>query len=134
MFVVGNLLMTVARLLQIVINLYTFVIIVAALLSWVNPDPYNPIVRTLRALTEPVYSGYANGCPLFSSGGSIFRLLSSCSPCSFSTGWLWRPCSSLGPGWDRAEAEPCFFSAGAALSRTRAPGEHRSLTFNQPPT
>ena len=54
MFVVGNLLMTVARLLQIVINLYTFVIIVAALLSWVNPDPYNPIVRTLRALTEPV--------------------------------------------------------------------------------
>ena len=55
MFVVGNLLMTVARLLQIVINLYTFVIIVAALLSWVNPDPYNPIVRTLRALTEPIY-------------------------------------------------------------------------------
>jgi YggT family protein len=38
-----------------VIWLYTWVVIISALLSWVNPDPYNPIVRTLRALTEPVF-------------------------------------------------------------------------------
>lgn len=37
-----------------VIWLYTWVIIISAVLSWVNLDPYNPIVRTLRALTEPV--------------------------------------------------------------------------------
>ena len=55
MFVVGNLLMTIARLLETVINLYTIVIIISALLSWVNPDPYNPVVRVLRSLTEPLY-------------------------------------------------------------------------------
>ena len=55
MFVVGNLLMTVARLLETVINLYTIVIVISALLSWVNPDPYNPVVRVLRSLTEPLY-------------------------------------------------------------------------------
>ena len=54
MFVFANLVTTVAGLLGLVINLYIFVIIVAAFLSWVNPDPYNAIVRTLRALTEPV--------------------------------------------------------------------------------
>ena len=54
MFVFANLVTTVAGLLSLVINLYIFVIIVAAFLSWVNPDPYNAIVRTLRALTEPV--------------------------------------------------------------------------------
>ena len=55
MFVVGNLLMTIARLLETVINLYTIVIIISALLSWVNPDPYNPVVRVLRSRTEPLY-------------------------------------------------------------------------------
>ena len=55
MFVVGNLLVTVAKLLDTVINLYTIVIIISALLSWVNPDPYNPVVRVLRSLTEPLY-------------------------------------------------------------------------------
>ena len=54
MFVFANLVTTVAGLLSMVINLYIFVIIVAAFLSWVNPDPYNAIVRTLRALTESV--------------------------------------------------------------------------------
>ena len=54
MFVFANLVTTVAGLLSMVINLYIFVIIVAGFLSWVNPDPYNAIVRTLRALTEPV--------------------------------------------------------------------------------
>ncbi len=55
MFVLANLVTTVAGLLSLVINLYIFVIIVAAFLSWVNPDPYNVIVRTLRSLTEPVF-------------------------------------------------------------------------------
>ena len=55
MFVFANLVTTVAGLLSLVINLYIFVIIVAAFLSWVKPDPYNAIVRTLRALTEPVF-------------------------------------------------------------------------------
>lgn len=39
-----------------VINIYIWVIIIAALLSWVNPDPSNPIVQILRRLTEPAYA------------------------------------------------------------------------------
>ena len=38
-----------------IINIYIWVVIIAALITWVNPDPSNPIVRILRRLTEPVY-------------------------------------------------------------------------------
>jgi YggT family protein len=54
MYILSTILSGLARLLSTVITLYTWVTIISALLSWVNPDPYNPIVRTLRALTEPV--------------------------------------------------------------------------------
>jgi YggT family protein len=54
MFVVSNLVMTVARLLEIVLEVYFWIIIVRALLSWVNPDRYNPIVQFLYRVTEPV--------------------------------------------------------------------------------
>ena len=54
MFVFGNLLIASGSILDIVLNIYTWVIIIAALLSWVNPDPYNPIVRLLYGVTEPV--------------------------------------------------------------------------------
>jgi len=37
------------------ITLYTWVVIIAALITWVNPDPYNPIVQILRRLTQPVF-------------------------------------------------------------------------------
>ncbi len=42
--------------LQMIISLYIWVVIIAALISWVRPDPYNPIVQTLNRLTEPVYA------------------------------------------------------------------------------
>ena len=51
----GYLLLALAKILSLAVNLYTMVIIVAALISWVNPDPYNPIVRILNALTSPVF-------------------------------------------------------------------------------
>ncbi len=38
------------------INVYIWVLIIAALLSFVNPDPYNPIVQFLRKITQPAYS------------------------------------------------------------------------------
>lgn len=43
------------QVLHIVITAYTWIIIAAALISWVNPDPYNKIVQILYKLTEPVY-------------------------------------------------------------------------------
>ena len=39
-----------------VITIYIWVVIIAALVTWVRPDPFNPIVQTLYRLTEPVYA------------------------------------------------------------------------------
>ncbi len=54
MFVLGNIVFAVARVLDTLLSLYFWIVILAAILSWVRPDPYNPIIRTLTALTEPV--------------------------------------------------------------------------------
>ncbi len=54
MFILGNLILAITDILDIVLSIYMWVVIIAALISWVNPDPYNPIVRILHALTEPV--------------------------------------------------------------------------------
>jgi len=54
MFPVANLLTAFANLLGFVLQAYMWVIIGRAIISWVSPDPYNPIVRTLHNLTEPV--------------------------------------------------------------------------------
>jgi len=53
-FVVGNVLQAIATLLDMVLSLYMWIIIIRALISWVNPDPYNPIVQFLYKVTEPV--------------------------------------------------------------------------------
>ncbi len=49
-----NVIFGIARVLEIVLEIYMWVIIIRALISWVNPDPYNPIVQVLTRLTEPV--------------------------------------------------------------------------------
>ena len=54
MFILGNLLQATAQILNSVLELYKWIIIIHALLSWVNPDPYNRIVRVLDSITEPV--------------------------------------------------------------------------------
>ncbi|MFC1815172.1 YggT family protein [Thermodesulfobacteriota bacterium] len=54
MFVVGYLLMAVAKVLGIVLNLFLWIVVARAILSWVSPDPYNPIVRFIHNITEPV--------------------------------------------------------------------------------
>ena len=54
MFVAGNVLSAVATILDYVLWLYMWVIIARALISWVNPDPWNPIVQFLDRATEPV--------------------------------------------------------------------------------
>ncbi|MBW1743781.1 MAG: YggT family protein [Deltaproteobacteria bacterium] len=54
MFVVGNFLDALASVVDYALHLYMWVIIVRALLSWVSPDPYNPIVRFIHNVTEPV--------------------------------------------------------------------------------
>jgi len=56
MFVVGNVLSGFATVLDYALSLYMWVIIARALISWVNPDPWNPIVQFLDRATEPVLS------------------------------------------------------------------------------
>jgi len=56
MMIIGTLLQALAQILHMVINIYIWVVIIAALITWVRPDPYNPIVQTLYRLTEPAYA------------------------------------------------------------------------------
>ncbi len=54
MFMLGNFLMAIAKLINFVLSAYIWVVIARAVISWVNPDPYNPIVRFLHQVTDPV--------------------------------------------------------------------------------
>ena len=54
MIVLGNLVMALAQVLHILLNVYMWIVIIRAIISWVSPDPYNPIVSLLYRVTEPV--------------------------------------------------------------------------------
>ena len=54
MFLLSNLLLALANLVNLVLEAYFWIIIAGAVLSWVSPDPSNPLVRFLRRVTEPV--------------------------------------------------------------------------------
>lgn len=68
MFIVSNLLIALAGVLGMALTLYTWVIIARAILSWVNPDPYNPIVRFLYNVTEPVLYRVRRTIPSYAGG------------------------------------------------------------------
>ena len=54
MFILSNFLVGVASVLDIALTIAYWLILIRAIISWVNPDPYNPIVRILRKTTEPI--------------------------------------------------------------------------------
>ncbi len=54
MFVLGNLLVALGQILNIVLDVFKWVVIIRALISWVSPDPYNPIVQFLQRITDPL--------------------------------------------------------------------------------
>ena len=54
MFVAGNLFTALASVLHMLLQAYIWVVIIRALISWVNPDPWNPIVQMLNRLTDPL--------------------------------------------------------------------------------
>ncbi|MDY6861870.1 MAG: YggT family protein [Thermodesulfobacteriota bacterium] len=56
MFIIGNFLYAIASVIKIVLQIYAVLIIVRAIISWVNPDPFNPVVQFLYRSTEPVLS------------------------------------------------------------------------------
>ncbi len=72
MFVIANFLNAVATILDYALTLYMWIVIIRALLSWVNPDPYNPIVQTLYRLTDPVFYKIRRMLPFTYSMGIDF--------------------------------------------------------------
>ena len=54
MFLFGNFIKAIADLLNFVLSAYIWIVIARAVISWVNADPYNPVVRFLHQVTDPV--------------------------------------------------------------------------------
>jgi YggT family protein len=54
MIVIAHFLSAVAELLSFALQIFTFLIIARAVLSWVNPDPNNGIVRFIHSSTDPL--------------------------------------------------------------------------------
>ncbi len=71
MFAISNLLAAVAKVLDIALTIFMWIIIARAILSWVSPDPYNPIVRFIHNVTEPVLYQVRRRIPL-NFGGMDF--------------------------------------------------------------
>ena len=71
----SNLIMSVAQLIHYVLQIYMYIIIARALLSWVNPDPYNPIVRFLYNITEPVLRYVRRYVPIVAGGIDLSPLI-----------------------------------------------------------
>jgi len=68
MLVFRNLLIAVATVIDYVLVFYMFIIIARAVLSWVSPDPYNPIVRFIHNVTEPVLYQIRKRLPMMYGG------------------------------------------------------------------
>lgn len=64
MFALANFIKALAQVIDIVLSIYMWLIIGRAILSWVSPDPYNPIVRFLYNVTEPVLGFFRRILPL----------------------------------------------------------------------
>ena len=62
----------VVRLIMLLLDVYTWIIIGAAVISWVSPNPYNPVVRLLRRLTEPVLAPIRQLLPPWKTFGLDF--------------------------------------------------------------
>ena len=75
MFALANLIKALAHVIDIVLSIYMWLIIGRAILSWVNPDPYNPIVRFLYNITEPVLSYFRRLLPLVYGGLDLAPLV-----------------------------------------------------------
>ena len=75
MFVLENLMFALAKIIDIGLTIYMWIIIGRALISWVNPDPYNPIVTFLYRATKPVLAPIRRWIPLRGMGIDISPIL-----------------------------------------------------------
>lgn len=75
MFVFSNFLSAIADAISIILRLYMYILIARALISWVNPDPYNPIVQFLYRITEPVLNPLRRLVPPWKIGIDLSPLI-----------------------------------------------------------
>lgn len=78
MFVLGNFCQALAVVLGYLIEIFWWLVIIRALLSWVNPDPYNPIVQFIERTTEPILAPFRQLIPTYKIGldlSPLFALL-----------------------------------------------------------
>jgi len=73
--VLSTLIEAIAQILHMVLNIYIWVVIISALITWVKPDPYNPIVQVLRRLTEPVYEFMRRYVPTMIGGVDLAPII-----------------------------------------------------------
>ena len=75
MFLLANLIEAVAQVLLVILNILFWCIIARAIISWVNPDPYNIIVQMLNKITEPVLYPIRRLIPLYNIGIDVSPLI-----------------------------------------------------------
>ncbi len=75
MIIAANALHGLALVLDFILGAYLWIVIGAAVVSWVGADPWNPIVRFLRQATDPVYRRIRRMLPFLASGGLDFTPL-----------------------------------------------------------
>lgn len=79
MFVLGNFISASTVILDYILTIANWLIILRVLISWVNPDPFNPIVRILYKTTEPLLAPFRRIIPMYKAGldiSPIFALIS----------------------------------------------------------
>ncbi len=64
MFIIGNFIKAAATVIDYILIFYMYIVLARAVLSWVSPDPYNPIVRFIHNITEPVLHQIRKRIPL----------------------------------------------------------------------
>jgi YggT family protein len=78
MFIAGNFVAAIATILDYILTIANWLIIIRALISWVNPDPYNVIVQFLYKITDPLLAPFRRLLPAYAIGvdiSPIFALL-----------------------------------------------------------
>jgi len=68
MFIIGYFVAAVAKVIDYGLYIFLWIVIARAILSWVNPDPYNPIVRFIHNVTEPVLYQIRKRIPVYFGG------------------------------------------------------------------
>lgn len=75
MFILANFVVALAKVLDFGLNIYLYLIIIRAVLSWVNADPYNPIVRFIARATDPVLYWIRRRLPVVYGGLDLSPML-----------------------------------------------------------